>query len=861
MYGEIYKTYKKVAKDNINRELFNHSNESPDSLIEDIKNNKIVIYTAFTGDYDSLKEPDFIDDNCDYVCFSDNPNLSSDTWKIIPMEESTLDNNRKAKQYKVLPHKYFPDYKYSFWLDGTFKIKGSIREYIYKYIKANSKMLCVIHTERDCLYEEYEASKIIPRYPRAVMEEQVKSYREEGFPEHYGLAVLGAIFREHNDLEVIKLMEGWWDEIIKFTNQDQLSFGYVAWKNDFHPSVSLIYYWDNKYWAKEGKYHHNVVFDTPITSDNLRAKIGTYVNAMGKEDVIELSKEDLYLLINDVKGMAGYRKDTAGRIHFLTNERDKILNSNSLRLTKPLRNLGVFFRNSLSNHYIRTIFHSKIHFKKYLDIYSRIKNLNLINKEEYLKIHPDCVTANYDPILHFIYFSYKSDNILTKKQYINKLFDCYFYIYSNTLDFSEDPILHYVTKGFFEKNPINIKDDGFVKNLEMTLEDQYKLYITNMICKELRHNNYISDSKVLIPYIESNKIFKTDTIRVGVFLEDSFDNMNACPYIRLHAPLKRLSHSKDYHFFVYGKEALPKININKFLNSKVFDIIIVQRVSHYSNLLVKKAKEHNIKIIYETDDDFLDINHSNPSFNYFQSNKEKTTRLIESADEITVSTEELSNRFKDKGYHNINIIKNYYTNDILPIKDIRDEEDNLIKIGYFGTVTHDDDLELIHNVILIVKDRLKESNINVELEVVGATSISKSDWYKTIKLPFYPMSVSTFMEWLSSNIDWDIGIVPLVKNHFNNAKSELKYIEFVALGVPVVASDVITYQEAITDGITGFLANNEEEWVEKLIRLILDKNLRIAMLNNAREDILRNYTLKSRVNQWDALLKRIYKSN
>ena len=68
-------------------------------------------------------------------------------------------------------------------------------------------MLCVVHTERDCVYEEYEASKIIPRYPRSVMEEQVNYYKSQGFPEKYGLGVMGAIFRKHNYSAVIKVME------------------------------------------------------------------------------------------------------------------------------------------------------------------------------------------------------------------------------------------------------------------------------------------------------------------------------------------------------------------------------------------------------------------------------------------------------------------------------------------------------------------------------------------------------------------------------------------------------------------------------------------------------------------------------
>ena len=112
--------------------------EANKKLLEDVKNKKIVIYTAFTGNYDNLKDPEYIDENCDYVCFTDNPHIKSSIWKIIPMGHYNLDNNRKAKQYKLFPHKYLSQYEYSFWLDGSFQIIGSIREYIYKYMSRSA---------------------------------------------------------------------------------------------------------------------------------------------------------------------------------------------------------------------------------------------------------------------------------------------------------------------------------------------------------------------------------------------------------------------------------------------------------------------------------------------------------------------------------------------------------------------------------------------------------------------------------------------------------------------------------------------------------------------------------------------------
>jgi len=348
MYEDIYKEYKKVSKDYINRDLFNKSQDSSD-LLDDIKKNKLVIYTAFTKGYDSLKEPEFVDENCDYICFTNDQNLKSEIWDIKYMEDSILDNNRKAKEYKVLSHKYLAEYKYSFWLDGTFKIKDSIREYIYKYLKKDSKILCVIHPERGCIYDEFKASKKITRYPAVIMEKQTDKYKKEGFPSNYGLPVLGAIFRKHNSKEIIKLMEDWWGEIMSFSNQDQLSFPYVAWKNNIHPSVSDIYYWNNSYWTKEKNkedYHHNVLLRSPDISDNILKKILKSLEE-SSSDNFNISKEELNILINEIYGLEGHYQYLNKKIKENEKEINLILNSTSMNSTKYFRKIVLKLKNTL----------------------------------------------------------------------------------------------------------------------------------------------------------------------------------------------------------------------------------------------------------------------------------------------------------------------------------------------------------------------------------------------------------------------------------------------------------------------------------------------------------------------------------
>ncbi len=328
---EVIKTrYENCVESNILSELFKTDKTPNEEIVSDINKNKIAIYTAFTGDYDNLKTPEFVDEKCDYICFTDNPDLTSDFWEIRLMEDSILDNNRKAKQYKVFPNKYLPEYKYSLWMDGSFKIIGSIRDYINQFI--NSKMLVVVHPERDCIFDEAHESIKFPRYSNYTILKQVEKYKFHGMPLHYGLPALGVIFRQHNDPTIIDLMSQWWREIINFTNQDQLSFTYLMWKNDFHPSVGVVYYWINKYWTIEGEYHHKHEIDDYITSRNLIKTLQDNI-----QDKNTLTKEELSLLFNDIDAL----RDEAFHLNVIRNNLDNqinsLKNSKSWKITSKFR--------------------------------------------------------------------------------------------------------------------------------------------------------------------------------------------------------------------------------------------------------------------------------------------------------------------------------------------------------------------------------------------------------------------------------------------------------------------------------------------------------------------------------------------
>jgi glycosyltransferase involved in cell wall biosynthesis len=89
----------------------------------------------------------------------------------------------------------------------------------------------------------------------------------------------------------------------------------------------------------------------------------------------------------------------------------------------------------------------------------------------------------------------------------------------------------------------------------------------------------------------------------------------------------------------------------------------------------------------------------------------------------------------------------------------------------------------------------------------------------------------------------DIGVYPLADDEWSKGKCGFKAIEFMACGVPVVASAVGVNRDIVQDGVNGFLAATEGEWVEKLGCLLRDRELRRRFGEAGRRTIEQRYSL------------------
>lgn len=216
---------------------------------------KICVYTCITGNYDDLQEVKNKEKNIDYLCFTNNKNIKSNTWKVIYIDQDGLDNQRLSRKIKMLGHPIISEnYDISVWMDASVVFKRSIKDFVSTFLKKSS-FAAFKHAYRNCIYKEAIGCVKTRKDSKENILKTVDFLRKENYPENNGLYEMTVFIKKHNDSKVIETMKLWFDMVCKYSKRDQLSFMYCVWKTGLKIDDIDLSVWDNDWFVAK---KHNI---------------------------------------------------------------------------------------------------------------------------------------------------------------------------------------------------------------------------------------------------------------------------------------------------------------------------------------------------------------------------------------------------------------------------------------------------------------------------------------------------------------------------------------------------------------------------------------------------------------------------
>lgn len=264
-----------------------------------------------------------------------------------------------------------------------------------------------------------------------------------------------------------------------------------------------------------------------------------------------------------------------------------------------------------------------------------------------------------------------------------------------------------------------------------------------------------------------------------------------------------------------------------------FDIFVFQRINQKEGvILIDELNKVGKYTIYDIDDDLLHIPASSPVQQLMLEHLDMIGAqmlAISKCRAVTVTTDKLKESLMGitpNTYVLPNLVRAQSWVDLEPLRYQSDKYS--VVLGWAGSNTHKDALELLEEPLNIIIDRYPQ----VFVVMMGDA------------LPFkFPVSRHVVVPWgkyrlfQSVLLGWDIGLAPLGPTTFNQSKSNLRLLELGMAGKCAIASDWGEYTKLIDPGQTGWLCRDTHDWIEHLSMMIEDRTARETMGRNLRQAI------------------------
>jgi len=358
-----------------------------------------------------------------------------------------------------------------------------------------------------------------------------------------------------------------------------------------------------------------------------------------------------------------------------------------------------------------------------------------------------------------------------------------------------------------------------------------------------------------LPVSESKSALPAQRLRVGVLSGDFLDG--ACMRLRLHDAFSLLSPWIDTAYFpgnsAYGCRR-EEFDIDTLVEWA--DAFIIQRgiLSERNNDFLNKCFASGKTMIFEADDWLPGMPASHHQFYQFDPYgllrfwRDKMHLFAA----VTASTEPLAARLRALN-QNVHLLPNALSlSRYAGLKREAKGADAPITIGFAGTSTHGDDMKVIGQALL----NIQQKYAHLVQFVFWGSSPQGLEGAGNVKVVGKSVTYIEYLQELN-RLEIDIGIAPLEDTIFNESKSDLKWLEYTAVGAACVLSDVPAYREAKELGLAEVVGNDTASWDAALSRLVEDAERRRQLQVASYDYLLRYATLESQAYRWVELLRQV----
>lgn len=250
----------------------------------------------------------------------------------------------------------------------------------------------------------------------------------------------------------------------------------------------------------------------------------------------------------------------------------------------------------------------------------------------------------------------------------------------------------------------------------------------------------------------------------------------------------------------------------------------------------------DMRIVVMMDDLITHMPKDNPNYRHIpRDGRNRLRKLFRQSDRVIVSTQPLYD-FARELTDEVRLVPNSLRDDLWAHLTSRRRTGKKPRVGWAGAQQHSGDLAIIAEAVKQTADEVDWIFFGMCPEEIRP--------YVAEYHPF-EVGVEAYPAKLAS-LNLDLAVAPLELHPFNEAKSNLRLLEYGILGLPVICTDIFPYR---TDNApVTRVANETDAWVQAIRERAHDLDAAAREGDILEAWVRRHYLLSSRLNEWQAAL-------